>query len=78
MATPTFNDDIMPFLYPWRAQMLWRLDLTKYEDVKANAEVIYGQISGETGQMPPPPFDPLTSEQISAFKSWMDGGYPEG
>jgi hypothetical protein len=25
--------------------------------------------------MPPPPFDPLTLEQIQLFQQWMDEGY---
>ncbi len=53
---------------------MWRFDLTKFDDVKANAAAIYGQIS--TQQMPPPPFPPLTEKQISLFKAWRDANCP--
>jgi hypothetical protein len=53
--------------------MMWRFDLTNYDQVRANAQVIYGRING--GGMPPPPFDPLTLEQIQLFQQWMDEGY---
>jgi hypothetical protein len=58
--------------------MMWRLDLTKYEDVKANAAVIYAQIQAgpSQGGMPPLPYPPLTDQQIGDFKRWMDGGFP--
>jgi hypothetical protein len=55
--------------------MLWRFDLTKFEDVKANATAIYAQLSSNS--MPPPPFPPLTKTQISQFKTWIDSGFPE-
>jgi hypothetical protein len=42
--------------------------------VKDNAQTIYDQIS--TQSMPPPPFPPLTAEQIATFKTWMDEGFP--
>ncbi len=71
----TFNDDILPIIFKWKAQMIWRLDLSKYEDVKANADIIYGQIS--TNQMPPPPFPPLTTGQIQLFQQWIADGCPE-
>jgi hypothetical protein len=46
------------------------LDLSSYEDVKANVESIYSRV--EDGSMPcdsawPP-------EQVSLFKRWMDEG----
>ena len=49
--------------------MMWRFDLTSYDAVKANANLIYGQISSTTNPMPPPPFDPLTAEQIQTSRT---------
>jgi hypothetical protein len=75
-TTPvTFNNDILPIVGKWRSQMIWRLDLTKYEDVKMNADIIYTEIS--SGPMPPPPYPPLSNDQINLFKQWMNDGCPE-
>lgn len=70
----SFASDIMPLFKQFQGPMMWRLDLTSYDAVKANAQTIYAQIS--TNSMPPPPFPPLKAEQIAAFKAWMDAGYP--
>jgi len=72
----SFEKDILPVFRQFRGSMAWRLDLTKFEDVKANAAAIWGQISSVPPGMPPPPLTPLTAEQIAAFKAWMDTGYP--
>ena len=74
----SFEKDIAPVFRQFRSSMMWRLDLTKFEDVKANASVIYSQIVPTLGivGMPPPPYPPLTTEQIATFKSWMDEGFP--
>jgi hypothetical protein len=74
-SSVSFDKDILPIFRQFRGSMMWRFDLTKFEDVKANAAAIYSQISSES--MPPPPFPPLTKTQISQFKSWMDGGFAE-
>lgn len=71
----TFSDDIMPLFKQFQGQMMWRFDLTNYEQVKDNAETIYGRIN-IGGGMPPPPFDPLTLEQIQMFQQWMNDGCP--
>lgn len=70
----SFASDIMPLFKQFQGPMMWRLDLTSYDAVKANAETIFDQIS--TRSMPPPPFPPLKAEQIAAFKAWMDAGFP--
>ncbi len=75
MTTVSFAKDIAPLFAQFRASMTWRLDLTKYEDVKLNASMVYSQIS--TQQMPPAPYPPLTAPQIAMFKAWMDSDYPE-
>jgi len=73
MATVSFQKDIVPMFYEFRGPMLWRLDLTKYEDVKANASMIYSQMS--QSNMPPPPFPPFTADQTKLFQQWMTGGF---
>lgn len=73
MATVSFQKDIVPMFYEFRGPMLWRLDLTKYEDVKANASMIYNQISAPN--MPPPPFPPFSADQIKLFQQWMTEGF---
>jgi len=73
MATVSFQKDIVPMFYEFRGPMLWRLDLTKYEDVKANASMIYNQISA--ANMPPPPFPAFTAKQMQLFQQWMTEGF---
>lgn len=77
MAAVSFANDIEPIFAQFVAQMRWRLDLTRYDDVRENAQMIYDFISSNDpdGRMPPPPFDPLTDAQVAQFKSWMDSGY---
>jgi hypothetical protein len=74
MECVSFEKDIVPVFRQFRASMMWRFDLTKYEDVKSNADAIYDQIS-QNG-MPPPPYPPLTDEQVQTFKMWMNEGFP--
>lgn len=73
-ASVSFEKDIVPIFRQFRGSMTWRLDLTKFDDVKSNAAMIYNQIS--TKQMPPTPFPPLTQQQVALFKVWMDSGFP--
>lgn len=73
-AAVSFASDIQPLFKQFQGPMMWRLDLTFYDAVKANAELIFGQIS--TQQMPPPPFPPLSAEQIATFAAWMKQGFP--
>ena len=76
MATVSFQKDIVPIFHQFRAPMMWRLDLTKYGDVKANADTILSMIS-PGGGMPPPPFPPLTADQVSTFQEWIKEHFPE-
>jgi hypothetical protein len=76
MATVSFANDILPTLFKYRGQMAWRLDLGSYADVKANAAIIQGQITGPSPGMPPPPFDPFPQSFVDAFNTWMSTGYP--
>jgi hypothetical protein len=73
-AVVSFERDIVPMFAQFRASMLWRLDLTRYEHMQANAAMVYNQIS--TQGMPPPPYPTMTAAQIALFKAWMDQGYP--
>jgi hypothetical protein len=73
-SSVSFANDIMPLFKQFQGPMMWRLDLTNYDAVKANAQTIWDQIS--TQSMPPPPFPPLKDEQIATFKVWMDSGFP--
>ena len=75
MANISFRNDVMPLFKQYKAPMIWRFDLTSYDDMKANAELICKRISGCGGPMPPPPFPPLSTEQIQMFKDWMKDGY---
>ena len=79
MADVTFTDDIQPVFKQYFGQMVWRFDLTKYEDVKANAELIQFRISAtDPGtRMPPPPFPALSSEFVAKFDQWIKDGYPQ-
>ena len=76
MATVSFANDIAPTLFKYRGQMAWRFDLAKYDDVKANAEIIAGQITSDPPQMPPPPFPPFPKSFTDAFTAWMKADYP--
>jgi hypothetical protein len=69
----SFKDDIAPMFAPYRANMMWRFDITDYDTVSKNAQMIYGRLSGKTGnQMPPPPLEPLSQSQIDLFEAWMN------
>ena len=41
----SFSNDIMPLFNQFKGQMMWRFDLTNYEQVKANASTILGRIT---------------------------------
>lgn len=76
METVSFKDDIVPLFRQFRASMMWRLDLGDYQSVRHNAAIIV-QVIGPGGGMPPPPFPPLTADQVSRFQRWIEQGYPE-
>jgi hypothetical protein len=74
---PSFAADIRPVLAQFASEMRWRLDLTSYIDVRSNAKKIYESISSADpdGRMPPPPFPPLSDQQVKTFKAWMDTNF---
>jgi hypothetical protein len=75
-APVSFASDIMPLFKQFQGPMMWRFDLTNYEAVLANAETILGRISSPDSPMPPPPFPPLTAQQIATFQEWINQGCP--
>jgi hypothetical protein len=75
----SFANDIRPLFRQFQGPMMWRFDLTSYDAVRANAQLILGQISpqgDDPPSMPPPPFPPLTAEQIANFEAWIKAGFP--
>lgn len=77
MAT-SFQNDIAPMFAPYRANMMWRFDITDYETVRNNATLIYARISGTSvgNQMPPSPMEPLSQQDQNLFQQWMNDGFP--
>lgn len=76
MAT-SFQKDIAPMLAPFRANMIWRFDITDYDTVKSNAQLIANQILATPGNppsMPPPPYQPLSEQQQALFREWVREG----
>ena len=67
--------DIKPFFTQFQSQMLWRLDLTSYDQVKANAQLINNKINDPNDPMPPAPFEPLTTDQKDKFQQWINDGF---
>jgi hypothetical protein len=70
----SFEKDIVPIFRQFRRSMIWRFDLTRYEDVRGNASKISAFISSH--QMPPPPFPHLTEKEITLFNTWMAQDFP--
>ena len=67
--------DIAGMFFPYIKQMMWRLDLSSYDDVRANANLILSRINA--GGMPPPPFPSLSQDQIDTFTNWLNADCPE-
>jgi hypothetical protein len=68
----TFAADIRP-LFRDRdiSSMSSAFDLSSYDDVRANAEAIYGQLAA--GSMPCDGAWP--SENVERFRTWIDEGF---
>jgi hypothetical protein len=71
---PSFEHDIRPIFAPFASAMMWRFDLNDYEAVMANAQTISDRLKQAGNLMPPPPFPPLTAEQVKTFVNWMNNG----
>ncbi|MDH5672350.1 MAG: hypothetical protein OEZ06_09385 [Myxococcales bacterium] len=70
----SFERDIKPLFAPFASAMMWRFDLTNYEAVKGNAEIIWGRLSNAGNAMPPPPFPMFTAAELQLYFDWMKGG----
>lgn len=69
----SFETDIKPlFRERDRGAMSFLFDLWSYDDVKANAEAILGQL--EAGSMPCDGAWP--ADRVATFRSWVDAGTP--
>jgi photosystem II stability/assembly factor-like uncharacterized protein len=74
--TPTWETDIKGLFNDVDIACMKRrgLDLSSYQDVKANAQGIYDAVS--RGFMPPD--NPWPEDWVATFKQWIDAGTPQG
>jgi hypothetical protein len=71
---PGFEQDIRPLFRGKDIEsMMFALDLSSYEDVRANAEGIYAHLAD--GSMPCDEAWP--ADRVTVFHDWMDAGFPE-
>ncbi len=71
MSHVSFESDIKPlFRYKDINAMRNRFDLSSYDDVKANADLIFSRI--DDGTMPCD--SPWEEDKVSLFTSWIEGG----
>ncbi|MDB4951156.1 MAG: hypothetical protein JWM27_3805 [Gemmatimonadetes bacterium] len=75
VANPGWEEDIFGMLNPFVEQMMWRLNLGVYEDVRANANLILSRIQ-PGGGMPPPPYPPLSDDAIQTYTNWVNNDCP--
>ena len=69
----TFARDIRPLFRDGDvSSMSFAFDLSSYEDVRANAQAIYGRLSA--GTMPCDARWP--AEDVERFRTWIDTGSP--
>jgi hypothetical protein len=67
----SFEHDIRPFFREQDARaMSFAFDLTSYDDVRSNAEAIYGRLSA--GTMPCDEAWP--EDRVRLFREWIDEG----
>ena len=68
----SFERDIRPL---WREgdikSMLSAFDLSSYDDVRENADAIYGRLAD--GSMPCD--GAWQAEDVNRFRAWIDGGF---
>ena len=74
-TTPGWQEDVRGIFAPFTAQMMWRFNLGSYDDVKVNAKLIEARLGA--GDMPPPPFPPLSDTQRETFSAWIVAGCPQ-
>jgi len=78
-ATVSFAGVIQPVFAQFRDEMLWRMDITSYDVVVANAWRIYSVLIGQdpfAAQMPPASFGSLPPGFVTAFQTWINQGFP--
>jgi hypothetical protein len=80
MKVTSFQSDILPLFTERDIQAMSKaFNLASYQDVKANAAIIYDRIRGIGGAvMPPPPpvgDGPWAQARIDVFGRWMAEGY---
>jgi hypothetical protein len=80
MKVTSFQSDILPLFTERDIQAMSKaFNLASYQDVKANAAIIYDRIRGIGGAvMPPPPpvgDGPWAQTRIDVFGRWMAEGY---
>jgi hypothetical protein len=70
---PEFERDIRPLFRPGDVDsMSFAFDLSSYEDVRTNAETIYGRLAD--GSMPCDGAWP--ADRVELFRRWIDAGTP--
>jgi hypothetical protein len=80
MAKTSFKTDILPlFTQIDIAHMANHFDLSKYNDVKTNAQHILARLKAQGGAVMPPPSakggdGPWPPEKIALFQTWIDDG----
>jgi hypothetical protein len=81
MSAPTdavsFANDILPLFRPIDIDhMSFFCDLSKYEDVRDNAQEILNRLKGTGGRRMPPATSggPWTDDNIALFQEWIDDG----
>lgn len=76
ISTPTWEDDIQHLFNDGDIACMKRrgLDLSSFQDVKANAQAILDAVS--RGFMPPG--NPWPSSRVDLFRQWIDAGTPRG
>jgi hypothetical protein len=68
----TFTNDIRPLFNDRNvSSMSSQFDLSSYDDVRANAELICERLAD--GSMPC--YGAWPAENVARFRTWIDGGY---
>ena len=77
-TTTSFQRDIKPLFRPIDvAHMRFALDLSNYDDVKANSQGVLDRLTGIGGnRMPPPPDPAWPQNKIDLFERWIQQGHP--
>ncbi len=79
----SFSNDIAPIFGPFRGNMLWRFDLTDYEQVKANAAIIQVFITADPDsaclpRITPASFSPANHHVPAMDPRWLPATFQHG